>query len=80
MTRQKKKNLNLGSEQSELVNKKTNSKMAYIHQSFTEPACGSTSPPSSPASEQQSEQEPDMAKFYMSEYMLETMKMLYMMR
>lgn len=50
--------------------------MAYIHQPFTEPACGSTSPPSSPASEQ----EPDMAKFYMSEYMLETMKMLYMMR
>lgn len=64
---------------SELVTKKHN-KMAYIQQPFTEQVCGSTSSSSSPPATEPTVEEPDMAKFYMSEYMIETMKMLYMMR
>lgn len=53
--------------------------MAYIQQPFTEQASANTSSPPPPATEPAAD-EPDMAKFYMSEYMIETMKMLYMMR
>lgn len=51
-----------------------------MQQPFTEQGSASCSSPSPPASTEQTVEEPDMAKFYMSEYMIETMKMLYMMR
>lgn len=53
--------------------------MAYIQQPFTEQPSASCSP-SPPTNTEPAVEEPDMAKFYMSEYMIETMKMLYMMR